>query len=113
MIFINLTKFDLRLTLGGIRNIILIQLSKWVGTNTITKIINFFFPMTINGLKSELKRLKYPENCKKCISTPKNYDFTKIKDYLQTGVVGYLTPSSHVTRLLNSRIMIFYPSTLY
>ena len=106
MIFINLTKFDLRLTLRGIRNLILIQLSKWVG-----KIINFFFPMTIHGLKSELKRLKYPENCKKCISTPKN-DFTKIKDYLWTGVVGYLTPSLHVTRLLNSRIMIFYPSTL-
>ena len=41
-----------------------------------------------------------------------NYDFTKTKDYLWTSIVGCLTPSPHVTRLSNSRIKIFYPSTL-
>ena len=41
-----------------------------------------------------------------------NYYFTKTKDCLWTSVVGCLTPSPHVTRLLNSRIKIFCPSTL-
>ena len=41
-----------------------------------------------------------------------NYDFTKIKDYLQTGIVGCLTHSPHVTRLSNLRIKIFFPSAL-
>ena len=26
-------------------------------------------PMTIHGSKSELKQLRYPKNCKKCINT--------------------------------------------
>ena len=49
-----------------------------------------------------------------CYQLPmcKNYEFTKTEDYLRTGVVGCLTPSPHVTRLPNSRINIFYPSTL-
>ena len=42
----------------------------------------------------------------------KNYDFTKINDYPWTGVMGCLPPSPQVTRLLNSRIKIFCPSTL-
>ena len=33
-----------------------------------------------------------------------NKDFTKTNDCLWIGVVGCLTPSPHVTRLLNSRI---------
>ena len=40
-----------------------------------------------------------------------NY-FTKTKDCLQIRVVGCLTPSPHVTRPPNSRIKIFYLSTL-
>ena len=42
----------------------------------------------------------------------KNYDSTKINDYPWTGVMGCLAPSPQVTRLLNSRIKIFCPSTL-
>ena len=42
----------------------------------------------------------------------KNYVFTKTKDCLRTSVVGCLTPSTHITRLLNSKIKIFYPSIL-
>ena len=41
-----------------------------------------------------------------------NYDFTKTKDCPWTDVVGCLTPSPHITKLPNSRIKIFYPSTL-
>ena len=40
----------------------------------------------------------------------KNYDFIKTKDCLRTDVVGCVTPFPYVTRLLNSRIKIFYPS---
>ena len=38
-----------------------------------------------------------------CFKLPmsKNYDFTKTKDYLWTGVMGCLTPSPHVTKLPN------------
>ena len=37
---------------------------------------------------------------------------TKTNDCLRIGVVGFLTLSLHVTRFSNSRIKIFYPSTL-
>ena len=42
----------------------------------------------------------------------KSYDFTKTKDCPRTGIMGCVTPSLHVTRLLNSRIKILYPSIL-
>ena len=46
------------------------------------------------------------------LSMSKNYGFTKTKDCPWTNVVGCLTPYLHLTRLLNSRIKIFYPSIL-
>ena len=42
----------------------------------------------------------------------KNYGFTKTKDYLRTNVVGCLTHSLHITRILSSWIKIFFPSIL-
>ena len=49
-----------------------------------------------------------------CFQLPmfENYDFTKTKNCLRTGVVGCLTPSPHGTKLPNSRIKIFLPSIL-
>ena len=58
------------------------------------------------------KALKASANSSFSTPMSKNYDFTKIKDYLQTGIVGCLTLSPHVTRLPNSRTKILCPSIL-
>ena len=46
------------------------------------------------------------------LSMSLNYDFTKTNDCFRTGIVGYLTPFPHITKLPNSRIKIFSSSTL-
>ena len=48
------------------------------------------------------------------LSMSENYDFTITKDCLWASIVGCLTssPHPHETKILNSRIKIFYPSTL-
>ena len=52
------------------------------------------------------KALKLMPKARFQLPMSKNYDFTKTKECLRTGIVGCLTPSPHVTRLPNSRIKI-------
>ena len=69
VIFVN---FDPRLTFKGTKNPNYDSTTRTGQNQCHCEDYQIPFPTTIHGLKSELKWLRYPENCKKCISTLPN-----------------------------------------